>query len=137
MGKKKRTKEEIEQKLRKEADVISLKAFTHVFEQGDKDKQRFCFILGSGASRAAGIKTGVQMASDWKKDLSEKYEEEELQQLMEKMGIQSVEPNSENYFGIYELRFYSNYQEGYAYFEKKFRWENSEFRTPGISEDPC
>ncbi len=103
----------------KNTTTISPKAFTHLFGEAGKCNRRFCFILGSGASRQAGIMTGVDMARQWSDQLKEKYEEKELKELMTKLHIDSIEPNSKNYFGIYDLRFYPDYQTGYAYFEKE------------------
>ena len=102
-----------------EVNRISLKAFTHVFAEAQKCNRRFCFILGSGASREAGIPTGVEMARSWADELKNKYDVKEQKALMKKLNIKSVEPSSENYFGIYDLRFYPDYQEGYAYFERE------------------
>lgn len=98
---------------------ISLKAFTYLFSESEKCNRRFCFILGSGTSREAGILTGVEMAELWSKELKNKYEQNELKELMEKLGVNSIEPNSKNYFGIYDLLFYPDYQEGHAYFERE------------------
>ncbi|MBO5209684.1 MAG: tetratricopeptide repeat protein [Lachnospiraceae bacterium] len=90
-----------------------------MFVEAEKYNRRFCFILGSGASRAAGIKTGVEMAKQWATELEEKYERKELKNLMDKLHIDSIVPNSQNYFGIYDLRYYPDYHEGYAYFERE------------------
>lgn len=90
-----------------------------MFGEAQKYNRRFCFILGSGASREGGIPTGVEMAKIWADELKNKYEETELQNLMKKLDIKSITPTSENYFGIYDLRFYPDYQEGYAYFERE------------------
>lgn len=103
----------------KEINEISPKAFIHMFGEAQKYNRRFCFILGSGASREGGIPTGVEMAKIWAEELKNKYEEKELQDLMKKLDIQSITPTSENYFGIYDLRYYPDYQEGYAYFERE------------------
>ncbi len=103
----------------KEINEISPKAFIHMFGEAQKYNRRFCFILGSGASREGGIPTGVEMAKNWADELKNKYEETELQDLMKKLDIKSISPSSENYFGIYDLRFYPDYQEGYAYFERE------------------
>ena len=102
-----------------EINEISPKAFIHMFGEAQKYNRRFCFILGSGASREGGIPTGVEMAKIWAEELKNKYEEKELQDLMKKLGIKSISPTSENYFGIYDLRYYPDYQEGYAYFERE------------------
>ncbi len=105
--------------MKEDVEKISLKAFTYTFGEAQKCNRRFCFILGSGASREAGILTGVEMAKIWANELKDKYEEEEQKELMEKLEIESVEPTSKNYFDIYDLRFYPDYQEGYAYFERE------------------
>lgn len=103
----------------KEINEISPKAFIHMFGEAQKYNRRFCFILGSGASREGGIPTGVEMAKIWAEELKNKYEEKELKDLMDKLDIKSITPSSENYFGIYELRYFPEYQEGYAYFERE------------------
>lgn len=103
----------------KELNEISPKAFIHMFGEAQKYNRRFCFILGSGASREGGIPTGVEMAKIWAEELKNKYEEKELKDLMDKLDIKSITPSSENYFGIYELRYFPEYQEGYAYFERE------------------
>ncbi len=103
----------------KEINEISPKAFIHMFGEAPKYNRRFCFILGSGASREGGIPTGVEMAKIWAEELKNKYEEKELKDLMDKLDIKSITPSSENYFGIYELRYFPEYQEGYAYFERE------------------
>lgn len=100
-----------------EVDEISLKAFTHIFVEAQKSNRRFCFILGAGASREAGILTGTEMAKIWVDEIKEKYDEDEIESLRKKLKIESIEINSKNFFGIYDLRFFSDYQSGYAYFE--------------------
>lgn len=67
----------------KEINEISPKAFIHMFGEAQKYNRRFCFILGSGASREGGIPTGVEMAKIWAEELKNKYEEKELKDLMD------------------------------------------------------
>ena len=98
----------MEEHSRKEASQLSLKAFIYTFLSAGKNNRRYCFILGSGASREAGILTGVEMAKQWAGKLKEKYEENELKELMRKLEIDSIEPNSKNYFGIYDLLYYDD-----------------------------
>lgn len=105
--------------LKDKYNKISLKAFTHLFNESEKCNRRFCFILGSGTSREAGILTGVEMAELWSKELDNKYEQNELNELMKKLDVRNIEPSSKNYFGIYDLLFYPDYQEGHAYFERE------------------
>ena len=56
----------------KEINEISPKAFIHMFGEALKYNRRFCFILGSGASREGGIPTGVEMANIWAEELKNK-----------------------------------------------------------------
>jgi tetratricopeptide (TPR) repeat protein len=65
--------------------------------------KRYCFILGAGASRASGIKTGVEMAKEWLEEL-EKLEKEGTQEWIEKENIDKKDPVS-HYSKIYEQRF--------------------------------
>jgi len=61
--------------MEKEANKISIKTFAHLFGESEKCNRRFCFILGSGASREPGIMTGVEMVRNWADELKKKYEE--------------------------------------------------------------
>ena len=110
--------------MKKNINKISLKAFIHLFVNSENYNRRFCFILGSGASKEAGIPTGVEMAKVWVEELKKRYEENELEELMKELGVESIEPNSKNYFGIYDLLFHADYQEGYAYLESELEKGN-------------
>lgn len=110
--------------MKKNIKKISLKAFIQLFVNSENYNRRFCFILGSGASKEAGIPTGVEMAKVWVEELKKRYEENELKELMNELGVESIEPNSKNYFGIYDLLFHADYQEGYAYLESELEKGN-------------
>lgn len=100
-------------------DIISLKAFSHIFSEVVNGNQRFCFVLGAGASKSAGIMTGREMTKLWISELKNKYEEDELGNLMERFGVNTLEVTSENYFSIYDLRFYPEYRHGQAFLEQE------------------
>lgn len=100
-------------------DSISLKAFSHIFSEVVNGNQRFCFVLGAGASKSAGIMTGREMTKLWISELKNKYEEDELCNLMERFGVKDLEATSENYFSIYDLRFYPEYRHGQAFLEQE------------------
>ena len=40
--------------------------------------RKFCFVLGAGASRSSGIKSGQELVKIWDKDLRERNEDEYL-----------------------------------------------------------
>jgi tetratricopeptide (TPR) repeat protein len=65
--------------------------------------KRYCFILGAGASRASGIKTGAEMAKEWLEEL-EKNEKESTQEWIEKEKIDKKDIGS-HYSKIYGRRF--------------------------------
>jgi Tfp pilus assembly protein PilF len=65
--------------------------------------KRYCFILGAGASRASGIKTGAEMAKVWLEEM-EKIEPKTLQKWIEKNNIDKSDPGL-YYSKIYEQRF--------------------------------
>ncbi|MDR1703975.1 MAG: hypothetical protein LBS19_04745 [Clostridiales bacterium] len=85
---------------------IPQKTFTYNFKDSEKNHRRYCFILGSGASREAGILTGVEMARIWAEEIKKKYDENDLDEIMDKLGIKDIkgiEPNSKNYFNLYDI----------------------------------
>ena len=100
-------------------DIISLRAFSHIFSEVVNGNQRFCFILGAGASKSAGIMTGREMTRLWISDIKNKYEADELNKLMKRFGVTALEATSENYFSIYDLRFYPEYRHGQAFLEQE------------------
>lgn len=100
-------------------DIISLKAFSHIFSEVVKGNQRFCFILGACASKSAGIMTEREMTKLWITEIKDKYEADELSKLMKRFGIEFLEATSENYFSIYDLRFYPEYRQGQAFLEQE------------------
>ena len=90
---------------------VSLKSLLHTFKtSGD----RYCFILGSGASVESGIPTGQQLAKKWYQELQERYTEQEIAQWQEKIGFTggSKAAYSKHYFDIYQFRFQNSKREG-------------------------
>lgn len=65
--------------------------------------RRFCFVLGAGASRSSGIKSGQELVRLWDKELRERNEEEYLRWRSE-LGI--TDQNMSNFYSYYyEKRF--------------------------------
>ena len=65
--------------------------------------RRYCFILGAGASKASGIKTGAEMAKIWLAEM-EVLDEKTTKKWKEKKGINENNAGS-NYSKIYKRRF--------------------------------
>lgn len=115
--------------------IISAKRLASTIKEGRAHKERFCFILGSGASVESGIKIGTQLEKQWMDEmncspgfrevcrnaaalkaagkLEYDFEADILPkwQNNEKLG-------SEYYFDIYTLRFFPNHRNGYFCFEE-------------------
>lgn len=125
--------------------VLSAKKFIQVFKESSENKQRFCFILGAGASVDSGIPTGNQLEMQWmnylmgktphngtyaSEDETEKianqlYADDEMEYTfaeIKKAWEEAVKDgknlSSEYYFDLYKLRFHPNPRNGYRFLEK-------------------
>ena len=96
---------------------ISLKTFLAHFCEDIRADKKFCFILGSGASKPSGIKTGVELVDIWMKELEVIYEPEELAEWFETEKIDKNDAAA-HYSKIFEKRFDLDKQNGYAFLEK-------------------
>ena len=63
--------------------------------------------------------TGREMTRLWISDIKNKYDADELNKLMKRFGVTALEATSENYFSIYDLRFYPEYRHGQAFWEQE------------------
>ena len=97
---------------------ISLNLFFKTMRESCQNEKRYCFILGAGASRESGIRTGEEMAREWYQELRKRYTPEELRGIMAELDIADIAPSSKSYFDLYALRFYPDYQNGSAYLAK-------------------
>ena len=117
--------------------IISTRRLSEAMAEGRKNGERFCFILGSGASYKSGIPIGTELERTWMDEMNKTpgfdevcknaaalrdagkldydFEKEILPKWKngEKLG-------SEYYFDIYTLRFFPNHRNGYFKFENLF-----------------
>ena len=77
--------------------------------------RKFCFVLGAGASKSSGIKSGQDLVRIWEKDLLERNEESHIRWKAQ-LGIND-ENKYEHYSEYYERRF-TKARDGYNYLEK-------------------
>ena len=127
--------------------ILSAAKFAETYSEGCRNGQRFCFVLGSGASVESGIRIRGSLEYDWMKCLmGEELDKgtpamnvEETREFAEKLrkdgklqhefSVIEDEWNqskaegrhtlsSEYYFDIYKLRFYPNSKNGYRYLER-------------------
>lgn len=124
--------------------IISTEMMINVIQESNKNDERFCFILGSGASVESGIVSGGELEKRWMAYLmgeapdegtlprDPKVVREYARNLKSDKVIQfdfsKIEKewkknkkaylSSEYYFDLYTLRFYPQYNNGYRYLEK-------------------
>lgn len=109
--------------------------------EGRKNGERFCFILGAGASVSSDIPSGAELEYIWMQEMSERsgglpevryvakglkkrglidHDFKEIEELWEKaVKTSATSLPSEYYFDIYTLRFYPDFRNGYRYLEEK------------------
>lgn len=127
--------------------ILSAKSLSRLIKESTEiGEQRFCFILGSGASVESGIPSGSTLEMQWMDCLmgrqgdrkmpamdedetrrlaSDLYAEKEIEHEFSEIEAawQSAKKegkaiSSEYYFDIYRLRFHANPRKGYSYLEK-------------------
>ena len=47
--------------------LISVNQLVRAIREGRENAERFCFIIGSGASATSGIRTGADLEAQWMK----------------------------------------------------------------------
>jgi len=95
--------------------TITLKQFLRHF--GEQASQRFCFILGAGASRSSGIPTGAELARQWLNEVKEDLDDEQFESWCKTESIDQSEP-ANFYPKIFAKRFEVNPQGGYDFLEQ-------------------
>lgn len=119
--------------------IISSKRLSGLMKDARLGKEKFCFILGSGASVESGIPTGINLVKRWMKELSEypgfdevcrneafinKNSDKKLKHDFKTEIMPKWEKGellgSEYYSDIYSLRFFPNPKHGYYFYEQLF-----------------
>ena len=82
-------------------------------------RQKYCFILGAGASVSSGIKSGVAMATEWMADLKA----DDLKRTTEWMERENINEDDigSHYSAIYEERFSVSKHEGYIWLQNAMK----------------
>lgn len=96
--------------------TLSSKTLLAHFCGDERADKKFCFILGSGASKPSGIKTGAELVKQWLLELEVRYSKEELDVWYATEGISKDDPAA-HYPKIFDKRFGLNKKDGYAFLE--------------------
>ncbi|MDE5747038.1 MAG: hypothetical protein K2I21_05625, partial [Acetatifactor sp.] len=65
--------------------IISANQLVRAIDDGKKNEERFCFILGSGASVSSGIPAGASLESDWMKEMETTPGMKEVREIAKKL----------------------------------------------------
>ncbi|MFQ8704647.1 MAG: hypothetical protein ACLR9T_01180 [Thomasclavelia sp.] len=106
--------------------------------------KKYCFILGAGASKNSGIRTGEQLMKEWHKYLwaeerGNEYIQECAMELDPRYGRdtykrffdQNYEIKNDDYFDLFDLRFAGRASDGYSFLENEL-----EGKTPSYGYFP-
>lgn len=78
--------------------------------------RKFCFVLGAGASRTSGIKSGQELVKIWDKELQERNE---IEYCTWRNALGITDDNMSSFYSqYYEKRFQRCRTDGYNYIEK-------------------
>ncbi|MCM1262721.1 MAG: tetratricopeptide repeat protein [Butyrivibrio sp.] len=127
--------------------IISTIRLVGAIKEGIDSSERFCFILGSGASVSSGIPMGGELERRWMSEMEKhpglaevhetaeklkgenrlEYDFKEIEEAWKKSKDLGTPLPSEYYFDIYKLRFFPNSRNGYHYLEKLMADANPSF----------
>ncbi len=119
--------------------IISVSQLVRAIKDGESNSERFCFILGSGASVTSDIPSGTALEDTWMTDMEIEPGFDEIEKLAdtlyknnrikhnfkiikeswEKANKESRPMPSDYYSDIYNLRFFPNHRNGYHYLERE------------------
>ena len=102
--------------------IMTLKGFINevrMVSQGPHPR-KFCFVLGAGASKTSGIKTGEELVEIWERELAERNSRDH-EEWKHQLGI--TEENRGNFYSDYYQRRFprdngGRYRDGYNYLEQ-------------------
>ncbi|MDE7341450.1 MAG: tetratricopeptide repeat protein [Lachnospiraceae bacterium] len=77
--------------------------------------RKFCFVLGAGASKASGIKSGQELVNIWDRELRERNKEAYLKW---KEALNINDKNKYEFYSQYYERRFRQPEDGYNYLEK-------------------
>ena len=113
---------------KKTAKRMEEQRFLDHIVDGYQAGQRYCFVLGAGAAKASGIRTGEEMMHEWRTYLQEKgidylrdcarelrLEDRDYLPLFE----DGYTLKNDDYFTLFDLRFVGMPNVAYAYLEKE------------------
>ena len=80
--------------------------------------KRYCFVLGAGASKSSGIKTGEELVRIWEEEMSQ-ADGEEHQRWKDALGI--TKENQSSFYGAYFSRKFQDPWDGHFFLEREMQ----------------
>ena len=102
-------------------NTITLEQFARHFSE--QESERFCFILGAGASKSSGIPTGAELSLLWIREIEEDLDAITFTEWLESEKIDKDNP-THHYSKIFGKRFEVGRQGGFDCLEKVMRNSN-------------
>ena len=116
-----------EDKKRAPKKMSEQRFLDHIYD-GYQAGHQYCFVLGAGAAKASGIRTGEEMMREWRKYLLEKGPDY-IRDCAEELGLEESDYlnlfmddytlNNNDYFTLFDLRFAGKPNSAYAYLENE------------------
>lgn len=100
-----------------EIKTLKLSALLKHFSQNKRVDRKFCFILGSGASKQSGIPTGGELVLRWLEELKTLHGQSDVDKWLKENSIDINNP-APHYSKIYAKRFELDRKEGYYELEQ-------------------
>lgn len=107
--------------------MLESRFLDHIYENYQAG-QRYCFVLGAGASKTSKIRTGEELMREWRDHLKEKgraYIADAAAELelkpkeYEYLFREDYDLKNDDYFTLFDLRFAGKPAAAYAYLEKE------------------
>ena len=108
---------------KKKAKEISQKNLVRIFKdikRLNSEDNRFCFLIGAGASKSSDIPTGWELSERWYNDLKDSgISDDEIKAWEKKTGVDfKIETAGHFYPYLYEKRYEAHSEIGYAEFKR-------------------
>ena len=101
--------------------TITSKEFVHTFcDIWNSNDRRICFVLGAGASKSSGIRTGGELARQWLDEIESRMQDQlaNFQSFLETYKIDRNNPGP-SYPEIYKERFKLDYDTGFEFINRE------------------
>lgn len=115
-----------------------------IYEGYSVTGKKYCFILGAGASRSSGIRTGEQLMKEWHqylwadergceyiKECADDLDPQYGRDIYKRFFNQDYIIKNDDYFDLFDLRFAGRTNDGYSFLENEL-----EGKTPSYGYFP-